>query len=153
MANAKRRVHEGGFGCECARSAAIHRLGKSRQIVTRATTFRYEWLTCEHILVKAAEVLTRPHIQRKYGQWVTPSQQQEFFELVRQVAVVVDVQSQVNVVGDQEDDVVLACARDGQADYVVSGDPHLTNLGEFEGVKIVTPGQFLEALQKEESSG
>ena len=134
-------------------SAAILRVGKSRQILTRATTFEYEWLTCEHILVKAAEVLTRPHIQKKYRQWVTPAQQKEFFELVRQVALVVDVRSQVNVVGDQEDDIVLACARDGQADYLVSGDPHLTKLGEFEGIKIVTPDQFLTILKKQESSG
>ncbi len=56
----------------------------------------------------------------------------------------------VNVLGDQEDDVVLACARDGQADYLVSGDPHLTKLGEFAGIKIVTPDRFLAILQKEE---
>ena len=129
-------------------SAAIHRLGKSRQILTRATTFGYEWLTCEHILTKAAEVLARPHIQKKYRQWVTPSQQKEFFDIARQVALVVNLESQVNVMGDQEDDVVLACARDGQADYLVTGDPHLTKLGEFEDTKIVTPDQFLGVLEE-----
>src|SRR5712692_6903920 len=127
-------------------SAAIINVGKSNQIVARGAALEYEWLTCEHILVKAAEVLARPHIQKKYRERVTPARQKEFFDLVRQVVFVVKVESQVNVVGDQDDDVVLACARDGKADYLVTGDPHLTKLAEFEGIKIVTPDQFLGVL-------
>ena len=128
-------------------SATIQPVGKSGQILTRATAFEFDWLTCEHILVKTAEVLARPHIQKKYRQWVTPPQLAKFFILVRQVALMVEGQSQLNVIGDSEDDVVLACAKDGLAHYLVSGDPHLTKLGEFEGIKIVTPDQFLSALE------
>lgn len=55
-------------------SATIHRLGKSRQVLTHAAALKFEMLTCEHILVKAAQVLDRPHIQKKYQPWVTPAQ-------------------------------------------------------------------------------
>jgi putative PIN family toxin of toxin-antitoxin system len=127
-------------------SAAIHRLGKSRQVLTQAAALQFELLTCEHILVKAREVLARPHIQKKYQPWVTPAQQKEFFETLHQLALVVEVRSQVNVVGDQEDDVVLACALDGQADYLVTGDPDLLTLKEFRNIQIVPPAQFLKVL-------
>lgn len=68
-------------------SATIQPLGKSGQILTRATAFEFDWLTCEHVLAKTAEVLARPHIQKKYRKWVTPPQLAKFFNLVRQVAV------------------------------------------------------------------
>jgi putative PIN family toxin of toxin-antitoxin system len=40
---------------------------------------------------------------------------------------------------DPADDIFLACALEGQADYIISGDHHLTDLKEFQGVKILTP--------------
>jgi putative PIN family toxin of toxin-antitoxin system len=127
-------------------SAAIQRQGKSRQILNRATNLQFEWVTCEHILVRAGYVLTRKHIQAKYRDAVTPDERRKFFELAGSVAQVVEVRSSVEVIGDRDDDVVLACAIDGQADYLVSGDLHLKDLGEFEGIRIVSPDEFLKLL-------
>jgi putative PIN family toxin of toxin-antitoxin system len=132
-------------------SANIQPLGKAGQIVSRATRFEFEWLTCEHILIKMAEVVARPHIRKKYQKRFAPARLAEFFALVREVAEMVEVKSQLKVVGDPEDDIILACAKDGQADYLVSGDPHLITMGHYEQIKIVTPAKFLNALQVEES--
>jgi uncharacterized protein len=41
---------------------------------------------------------------------------------------------------------VLACAVAAKADLVVSGDPHLLKLGQYEGVPIVTPALAVERL-------
>jgi predicted nucleic acid-binding protein len=35
---------------------------------------------------------------------------------------------------------------DGLADYIVSGDRHLLDLGEHEGIRILTPRAFLGLL-------
>ncbi len=40
------------------------------------------------------------------------------------------------------------CAVAGKADYIVSGDRHLLELNEYEGVKIVTALELLEVLSK-----
>ena len=42
------------------------------------------------------------------------------------------------------DDKYLACAADGDADYIVSGDRDLLDLKQFIGIPIVTSRQFLE---------
>jgi len=50
------------------------------------------------------------------------------------------------VTRDPKDDAVVACAQEGQADYIVSGDQDLLALGEYEGMRVVTPRQFAELL-------
>ena len=46
------------------------------------------------------------------------------------------------------DNKVLECAKDGKADYIITSDNHLLRLKEFEGIKIVSPGEFLK-IQKD----
>jgi predicted nucleic acid-binding protein len=40
----------------------------------------------------------------------------------------------------------LACALEGNADFIISGDKHLLNLRNYQGIKMVTPAEFLESL-------
>ena len=47
---------------------------------------------------------------------------------------------------DPDDEAILACAVDGLADLIVSGDRHLLDLIEFRGIPIVTVRTFLERL-------
>ena len=44
---------------------------------------------------------------------------------------------------DKNDNMVLDTALAGNADYIISGDRDLLTLKEFNGIKIVTPGQFI----------
>jgi putative PIN family toxin of toxin-antitoxin system len=45
-----------------------------------------------------------------------------------------------------KDDAVVACAVEGEADYIVSGDQDLLVLGRYETVQVVTPRQFVDIL-------
>ena len=47
---------------------------------------------------------------------------------------------------DPDDDLFVTAAVEGQADYIVSGDPHLLDLGEYLGVKIVSPRELVVHL-------
>lgn len=49
------------------------------------------------------------------------------------------------VADDPDDDRVLECAVAGKAEFVISGDRHLLQLGAYEGISIVTVRQFLTA--------
>ena len=65
-------------------------------------------------------------------------------------AIAVIVEGKVSrhvVMADPDDDIYLAAATDGLADYIVSGDRHLLDLAEHEGIRIVTPRTFLDLLQ------
>jgi putative PIN family toxin of toxin-antitoxin system len=51
------------------------------------------------------------------------------------------------VSGDPDDDQYLAAALGGRAQFIVSGDRHLLGLQTYEGVRIVTPREFLRLLK------
>jgi predicted nucleic acid-binding protein len=71
--------------------------------------------------------------------------------LLEQDALVVpgEADTKGTIPDDPKDDVVLACAVDGMADLIVSGDRHLLDLGEYQGISIITAREFLERLQDE----
>jgi putative PIN family toxin of toxin-antitoxin system len=50
------------------------------------------------------------------------------------------------VEADPADDKFLEAAMAGEAEFVVSGDRHLLNLGAFRGVSIITPRELLDRL-------
>ena len=53
---------------------------------------------------------------------------------------------------DPDDDRVLECALEGNANYIVTGDRHLLQLGAYKEILIVTVRQFLEAAELEDKT-
>ena len=51
------------------------------------------------------------------------------------------------VADDPDDNAIIDCAVEAKAEVIVSGDNHLTSLGEVERIQIVTPGQFVEMIE------
>jgi len=47
---------------------------------------------------------------------------------------------------DPSDDEILACAVEAEADYLVSGDSHLIELGVYDGIDIVEPAEFIREI-------
>jgi len=50
------------------------------------------------------------------------------------------------ITADPDDNIFLECALETNADYIVSGDKHLLDLKEYEGIKILTSKGFLDML-------
>jgi uncharacterized protein len=63
-------------------------------------------------------------------------------DLVAASGVVVSPSRVLTVVRDDDDNRVLEAAIEGAADYIVSGDTDLLDLGSFQGIPIITPGEF-----------
>jgi uncharacterized protein len=63
-------------------------------------------------------------------------------DLVAASGVVVAPSRVLAVVRDDDDNRVLEAAIEGAADYIVSGDADLLDLGSFQGIPIITPGEF-----------
>ena len=53
------------------------------------------------------------------------------------------------ITDDVSDNHILACALAGKANLIVSGDRHLLQLKEYEGIPIVRPRDFLRTLGRE----
>lgn len=126
-------------------SALIVKAGKPAQILRRIAAF--ELLTSEEMLAELAEVLQRPRIMREYR--LTAENIQEYLARLRGVSTMITLQTSVAVVADPDDNMFLACAIDGSASYVVSGDAHLVSLEAYRGIQILTPAAFLIILEAE----
>lgn len=50
------------------------------------------------------------------------------------------------VKADPKDNMILSCAVEGGADFIVSGDEHLKALKVYEGIRILEPARFLEKI-------
>ncbi|MCH7661097.1 MAG: putative toxin-antitoxin system toxin component, PIN family, partial [Euryarchaeota archaeon] len=72
---------------------------------------------------------------------------EEFVQEYHEVATLVEPEEELQVIdADSDDDVFLECAVEADADYIISGDTHLTDLGSFRGIEILRPAEFLERL-------
>jgi predicted nucleic acid-binding protein len=69
-------------------------------------------------------------------------------------AILVDVTHNVHGVASHwQDDLVLAAAVSGNADFLVTRDKEFRRVGEYSGVKIRTPSEFLIELDAALDSG
>jgi uncharacterized protein len=77
-----------------------------------------------------------------------------WFEDILVLAEVIPGEYQVvGISTDPDDDKYIAAAIEGRAAFVVSGDPDLLSVEEHEGVRFVTPRQFLDLLGKTRCAG
>jgi uncharacterized protein len=64
------------------------------------------------------------------------------------VAELITPETTLDIVKDDPDDNrVLECASEGNADYLVSGDRHLLKLKSYRGIAIVSVRQFIDKLE------
>jgi putative PIN family toxin of toxin-antitoxin system len=62
-----------------------------------------------------------------------------------ELAEVVQPRRKIEVLSDDADNRILECAIAGRADVIVTGDRAMLELGEYQGVRIMTLREFLGA--------
>jgi uncharacterized protein len=131
-------------------SAAITPRGTPYEILQAWQTGRFEVVISQHILTELLLKLRSDRIGRRYG--LTPARIRAFTAPLRNDSrlIVVPAHEVRPVTGDPEDDAVLATAKLGQADYLVTGDKGLLDLGTHEQTHIVSPREFLAALTQDD---
>ena len=65
---------------------------------------------------------------------------------IKEFSEEVHPQERLAVIADDPDNRILECAIASQADFIISADKHLLNLRNYQGIKIVTPAEFLESF-------
>jgi putative PIN family toxin of toxin-antitoxin system len=99
------------------------------------------------IIREILEVLQRPRLRRKHPRLAVldPAVLLAVFER----ADVVEPEVVRAVCRDPDDDVVLACATKAGAEFLVTEDTDLLDLGSHEGVQICRPEEFIQRLSRE----
>ncbi len=104
-------------------------------------------LSSNSLLSELERVVHYPRIQKKYG--LTDEIIASFVLRVYRASRLVEIHENTSgITRDPDDDRFLACALAGGADFVVSGDRHLLEIGEYHGIPIITPSSLLALLAK-----
>jgi putative PIN family toxin of toxin-antitoxin system len=97
-----------------------------------------------HIRTEVARTLASPYFATR----VDPKAHSNFINDLSETAMSVLLIRTVSGVATQpKDDPVLATALNANADYLVTGDKALLNLGTFEGTRIVTAADFVAIVE------
>ena len=97
------------------------------------------WCRKTNILISALGWKGNPRFK------FTEEQKDRFLSILLEVATLVKIKSEVDVIKeDPSDNVILEPANEIKIDYIVSGNDHLLNVKEFKGAKIITAIQFLD---------
>jgi len=128
-------------------SSVLVRQGLPAQVFDAWRRREFLLVTLPFIIAEIRSTLSYPRIRRKYP--LTDDDVDRLVALLEQDALVVpgEIDAIGTIPADPADDRVLACAVEGQADLIVSGDRHLLDLGEYQGISIVTVREFWERLQ------
>lgn len=103
------------------------------------------WIREEFDLLFSEELfeeLKSTSAKRKFSRYFGTKDVDALIRLLRDVVEMVDVRSKVELCRDPKDNFLLALAKDGDADYLITGDADLLVLKEFEKTKIVTLAEF-----------
>lgn len=99
---------------------------------------KLEILISEAIIAEVAEVL------RKKFNWKSWQISQIIDEIRETATLIIPDQTLSMTKKDEDDNRILECAVEGKVQYIVSGDKqHLLPLKEYQGVKILSPAEFL----------
>ena len=82
-------------------------------------------------------------IERKQGR-LNQSILSPFFSSLKMI----ESKTVVEVSRDPDDDKFIECAVDAEALYIVSGDNDLLDIGQYEGIQIITAKEFCEKYLK-----
>ena len=129
-------------------SSLLSKAGRPAMVIDTWRASRYLLVTSRSIISEIKRVVEAPNIRKKYG--ISRNQIERLILLLEKDAIVVPGLSAVPgaIPKDPTDEMFLAAALDAKADLIVSGDRHLLDLDEYNGISIFTVRKFLELLEK-----
>ena len=132
-------------------SAILSPRSTSAQIMRLVLDGALNLVISHGILDETLSVVRYPKLvklMKKNG--VVPKEVDFFIERLSAIAVGTPGELTLDVIHDDpSDNKILACAVEGEANFIISGDRHLTDLKEFQGITIVNPATFLAITKRE----
>lgn len=126
-------------------SALLSSVGPPAQILEQWEAGVFNVATSGALLDELRRVLGYERVQ-KYLE-MTPKEINKLLRGWSSTAFFVDPELELDVVEDDPDDNrVLECAVAAEANYIISGDDHLLDLGEYQGIEVLPPAGFVVLL-------
>lgn len=129
-------------------SSLISNKGNPARIINWWLLGEFDVLVSQPILEEILRVTGYERIQNKYAR--VRENRLELVDLISKQALLVKPEEALHVISaDESDNRYLECAVAGSAAYIVSGDEHLLDLGEYKGIAIVAPAAFVAVRESD----
>ena len=117
--------------------AAFLTEGICAKLIVRAHRRDFDLILCDGILQEFKRVL-----KKKFA--ISPHETSEALTILSEATqeILGQTNSVTPICRDSDDDLILACAKDAAADYIVTGDEDLLVLKNYEWIRIVSPREF-----------
>lgn len=129
-------------------SAVIDPHGKPAQILDHVLKNRIRLFTSSSSVEELERVLSDRKLVERHG--LEEEELKEFIAGLLVTTSLIEKETTIKAIEESPwSNTYLSCALNGRADFIVTEDEHLLNLGEYQGVQIISPGQFLDTMGKE----
>ena len=111
--------------------------GICARILKRARQKHYSFVLCEPVLNE-----TKRHLKNKFS---LAARDIEFFISILLESADMKYSSKGTLSGvcrDPDDDIILLCAAETKAEFLVTGDNDLLTIKKYQGTKIISPREF-----------
>jgi putative PIN family toxin of toxin-antitoxin system len=129
-------------------SAFITEDGLAAELLDMAAENAHLYTTEEILQEIRCVLLEKDHLRSRFS--YNDTSVERFIQALRARSVVVTASLDLQVIKrDPKDDMIIACAVEAQADYIVSRDLDLLDLGEYQGIRVISPEAFIHHLRNE----
>jgi len=129
-------------------SAILSKKSKPGRILEMAINGNFLLVMSPFIRKEIERVFQYPKIVKEFKQKnISLEEINEFLSILEDLSLTVPGNITVEAVkNDPSDNAVIACAVEGEADFVVSGDHHLTDIEAYRHIRIINPETFLRII-------
>ncbi len=128
-------------------SAVLVPVGHPAQILAAWRRGELDLLVSPPILIEIRRVLLYPRLRKRHD-W-DEVQVDVFLEGLLSTAILTPGDTDIrDVVDDSTDNKYLACALEGNAEYIITDDQHLLRLDPWRGIHIIPPAVLLDTALK-----
>ena len=128
-------------------SGIISPKGSPRKILDLARKEIFKVVSSASINHEILNVLHRDYIYTKYN--LTEEIIDDISVFLYEGSILTEDRYVISrVKKDPDDNKFIACALEGEADYIISGDDHLLSLKNYKGIQILDARDFLKVLEK-----
>ncbi len=112
--------------------------GKPKELFKKILNHEYELIISIEQIDELKRVLDYPRFD------FTEDQKSKFLVILTLISTIIPLNQSINIIKeDPDDNIILETAIESEAEFLISGDPHLLNLKEYKTIKIMTVSDFL----------
>jgi putative PIN family toxin of toxin-antitoxin system len=104
----------------------------------------FQLVSSDSTLAELIEVIYRA----KFDKYLTDEMRLEFLTVVAQASEFITIRSVIKDCPDPKDNQFLELGIDGDANIILSGDPHLTDMNPYRNIIIIGPKEFVSRLNQ-----